>query len=194
MGRASVPVLMVLAAMVVGCGSDSEVRVDRSTTPVVTDVVETDAGGEGPCGLLATSEVSDVTGQVMGDGVEVGGMPADTCEWISTQPSTNPEIISPMKVTLAVGDLAPGEAEELDEMDSPGQGFRVNGIGDDALMVCGLSADIGDGCASYGPLIVIIGERYVTVAISSFAWPDDLTQDQVSDGLQVLARLVVGRL
>jgi hypothetical protein len=46
-------------------------------------------------------------------------------------------------------------------------------------MVCGLSADIGDGCSSYGPLMVVIGERYVTVAVLSFAWPDDPTQDQV---------------
>ncbi len=99
-----------------------------------------------------------------------------------------------MKVTVGVGDLAPGELDELDEIDSPGRGFRVDGLGDDAVMVCGLSADIGDGCASHGPLIVVVGERYVTVEISSFAWPDDLTQDQVRDGLQVLARSAVGRL
>ncbi len=187
-------VLVVSAAVVAGCGSDSEVRVEEPTIPVSTAVAEVDPSDGGPCGLLTTSEVSDVTDRVMSDGVEVEGTPTDVCEWISTQPSASPEIISPMKVAVAIGDLAPGEADQLDEIDAPGQGFRVVGIGDDAVMVCGLSADIGDGCASHGPLIVVIGDRYVTVQISSFAWPDDLTQDQVRDGLQVLARSAVGRL
>ncbi len=65
MGRGVVPVLTVFAAVVVGCGADSGVRVVEPTIPASTDVVGADPGGEGPCGLLATSEVSDVTGRVM---------------------------------------------------------------------------------------------------------------------------------
>ena len=194
MGRGVVPVLMVLAAVVVGCGGDNEVGIEEPTIPISTEAQEVDPNGVGSCGLLTTSEVSDVTDRVMGDGVEVEETSADVCEWISTQRSASPDIRSPMKVTVAVGDLAPGEADQLDGIDSPGEGFRVDGIGDDAVMVCGLSADIGDGCASHGPLMVVIDERYVTVEISNFAWPDDLTQDQVRDGLQVLARSAVGRL
>ena len=50
-----------------------------------------------------------------------------------------------------------------------------------------------DPSAGSTAAIVLVGDRYVTVGISSFAWPDDLTQDQVRDGLQVLARSAVSR-
>jgi hypothetical protein len=159
-----------------------------------SDAASTSLPGDGPCALTTTAEVSEVTGQVMNDGVLLVGEAGDECEWVSTESSASEDVRSPMMVTLTLGDLVPGAAQTLDEYDSPGRGVEIEGLGDDAVIVCGLAADIGPGCDSYGALIVIAGDRFVTLEMSSFAWPQDITQDQVRDGLEALARSALSRL
>jgi len=152
------------------------------------------SAGEGEsaeCALVTTDELAAAVGSEFsgGEPIEEGGSPG--CAWMSTAPPDE-GLSEPLKVEIFVFPLTAEDRQVFDEV-AADPANEVVALGDLAIVRCDIEADTGPGCDAYGPLFVIQGNQYLGVELSNYAWPDDLTQEEVLDALTEVGSAAVGR-
>jgi hypothetical protein len=192
-GRARATLVALAAALVVGLGVLIAVLLVSDDDSSPDDAAfSTSAGESTECALVTTDELTAAVGVEFGDGAptEEAGNPG--CVWESTAPPSD-GLSEPLKVEIFVFPLTAEDQQVFDELAVDPANETV-ALGDMAVVRCDIEADVGSGCDAYGPLFVTSGEQYLGVELGNFAWPDDLTQDQVLDALVAVGSAALDRV
>jgi hypothetical protein len=186
------PVLIAagVALVVAGAGLVAVLVIadDDSSSGGATSTV---AGTSTECSLVTPDELETAVGVEFADGVatEEAGNPG--CVWESTAPPSE-GLSGPIKVELFVFALTTEDRQAFDDLAADDANETV-ALGDLAVVRCDIEADVGPGCDAYGPLFVTQGDRYLGIELGNYAWPDDLTQDEVLDALVEIGAAALAR-
>ena len=190
-GRAWPVLIAAGVALVVGVAVLVSVLVlsdDDSSSGGATSTV---AGTSTECTLVTPDELETAVGVEFADGVptEEAGNPG--CVWESTAPPSE-GLSGPIKVELFVFPLTTEDRQAFDDLAADDANETV-ALGDLAVVRCDIEADVGPGCDAYGPLFATQGDRYLGIELGNYAWPDDLTQDEVLDALVEIGAAALAR-
>lgn len=145
--------------------------------------------GAGPCALLTLEEVAAAMQTPIRDGIENIAPAGTYCTWESTA-APSEGLDSPIHLNLLV---APYEGDSITAIEAmaadPSENVVVENLGDLAVAHCSFGTT--EKCDE---LFVVVGQQYIELAVSNYAFPADYEKGELIGIVTSLAQLAVPRL